>query len=308
MMNVIFEAVAGSRLFGTQTQFSETDLKRVFIPSVDEIILGEYKEYDERHADKVEDKSGCIEFTDYSLKNFLQSLSSGEVMPIEMLFMNNIEQSEYWDRLLVQKEDLFNQDVLKFYNFPLNILKNYKKNFDRINFLKNLKENLDIHKTVNDLSPDILESPYIKISDNQISIFGKNYRNNASQRFVLQGVDIELNKYTSLEMDETVRRQYVVLAHAYRIAEEGLEYLQTGDILYPRYNAEYLKEIKNGLISQNVLQNQIMDILTQAQKLHNNAHFNNRDLQKEILLSIHKDVIEKYYKVGLTFNKDSFNL
>lgn len=306
-MNIIFETVAGSRLFGTQTQFSDTDLKRVFIPSVDEIILGEYKEYDERHAEKVEDKSNCIEFSEYSLKNFLQSLSSGEVMPIEMLFMNNICPSEYWDRLLDQKEDLFNQDVVKFYNFPLNILKNYTKNFDRISFLKVLSKHIDIHKNINDLDPDILKSPYIQVNDKQISLFGKNYRNNTSQSFLLQGVNIELNKYTSLEMDETIRRQYVVLAHAYRIAEEGLEYLQTGDIVYPRYNAEYLKEIKNGLISQDLLQNQIMDILNQAKKLHNNIPFNNRELQKEILLSMHKDVVEKYYKIGLTFNKDSFN-
>lgn len=305
-MNIIFEAVAGSRLFGTQTQFSDTDLKRVFIPSVDEIILGEYKEYDERHAEKVEDKSNCIEFSEYSLKNFLQSLSSGEVMPIEMLFMNNICPSEYWDRLLDQKEDLFNQDVVKFYNFPLNILKNYTKNFDRISFLKDLLKHIDIHKNINDLAPAILKSPYIQVNDKQIALFGKNYRINTSQSFLLQGVNIELNKYTSLEMDETIRRQYVVLAHAYRIAEEGLEYLQTGDIIYPRYNAEYLKEIKSGLISQDILQNQIMDILTQAKKLHNNIPFNNRELQKEILLSMHKNVVEKHYGIGLTFNKDSF--
>lgn len=41
-MKILVKAVAGSHLFGTNTEKSDKDFKGVFLPSADDILLGKF--------------------------------------------------------------------------------------------------------------------------------------------------------------------------------------------------------------------------------------------------------------------------
>lgn len=78
----------GSRLYGTNTATSDTDLKAIYLPNIESVVLGTvedtivYTTGDKDSKNSDED----VDITVYSLRYFLQLLVKGEVGAIDLLF------------------------------------------------------------------------------------------------------------------------------------------------------------------------------------------------------------------------------
>ena len=89
VLQLIVEMRFGSHLYGTATPSSDTDLKAVYLPSADDILLqrvaptlteSRAKERGERNRPEDVDRET------YSLQRYLQLLADGQSVAIDMLF------------------------------------------------------------------------------------------------------------------------------------------------------------------------------------------------------------------------------
>lgn len=97
---LIFETLAGSRLYGTANEFSDEDFRGVFIHPVRQLLYP-FGTYDEHVVLNDEE-----DVTYYSLRKFMKLAQDGNPNVIELLFADNRWPDRRWD-ILYREKDLF---------------------------------------------------------------------------------------------------------------------------------------------------------------------------------------------------------
>ena len=85
---IIFEAIVGSKLYGTNSENSDTDIKGVFLPDIEDLILCKAPKCIQESTAK-DGERNCkddIDKTYYSLQYFLELAAKGETNAIDILF------------------------------------------------------------------------------------------------------------------------------------------------------------------------------------------------------------------------------
>src|SRR5690348_1604714 len=88
-MDLIVEMRFGSHLYGTETAKSDLDLKSVYLPDADDILLQRVKpavtkQRSKAHGEK--NAPGDIDRESYSLQRYLELLADGQTVALDMLF------------------------------------------------------------------------------------------------------------------------------------------------------------------------------------------------------------------------------
>jgi predicted nucleotidyltransferase len=94
-MRKIVQCRFGSHLYGTNTPLSDIDIKSVYIPSADDIVLQKVKGSISVKRNKLigeKNFAGEIDEEIYSLQKFFQLVSEGQTVALDLLFSN----SESW--------------------------------------------------------------------------------------------------------------------------------------------------------------------------------------------------------------------
>jgi predicted nucleotidyltransferase len=113
--------VTGSFLHGTATKNSDLDLKGIFVPSKESLILKEKRQSYKYTSTKNTDSNGCkdVDVSFYSLHFALNKISRGDFNFLELLFAldnkeTNFYISEEIKKLYYNRFDLFSKEGLKF--------------------------------------------------------------------------------------------------------------------------------------------------------------------------------------------------
>ena len=87
-MTTLVKVVAGSHLFGTNTEKSDKDYKGVYLPSGYEILLGSYPETISSSTGDSQSKNSStdVDIELYSLKKLLKMVVNGDTAAIELLY------------------------------------------------------------------------------------------------------------------------------------------------------------------------------------------------------------------------------
>jgi len=88
-MKVLCKIIAGSHLFGTNTEKSDLDYKGVFIPDADDILMSSYKHTVCTSTNTVRNTKNSSEDVDlemYSLKKFFDMIFAANNHALEILF------------------------------------------------------------------------------------------------------------------------------------------------------------------------------------------------------------------------------
>ena len=85
---IIFEAIVGSKLYGTNDENSDTDIKGVFLPDIEDLILCKAPKCIQESTSKDDEKNNKddVDKTYYSLQYFLELASKGETNAMDILF------------------------------------------------------------------------------------------------------------------------------------------------------------------------------------------------------------------------------
>lgn len=100
-MNTVVKMVFGSHLYGVDTPDSDRDYRGVYIPSADEILLGDYRETVSECTSGMHQKNtkDDIDVNLFSLKRFIRLAVKGDIGAIDMIHAPDemiVENSDVW--------------------------------------------------------------------------------------------------------------------------------------------------------------------------------------------------------------------
>lgn len=148
-MKIIVKTIAGSHLFGLNTETSDKDYKGVFIPDLEDVILG-------RDSKTISQSTGSNvtkntkEDTDvelYSINKFIKMCEDGDTSAIELLFCPEemiIEKTKEWDEIITNRDKFLCNTVRSAIGYSRHQINKYGIRGSRVGeltqFTKHLKQ------------------------------------------------------------------------------------------------------------------------------------------------------------------------
>lgn len=306
MINIC-KILHGSHLYGLNTHQSDTDYKGVFLPSLKDLIL----KTDSKHISKNSNNSDLrntnkdIDFEMFSLHSFLDMVSTGQPMVLEMLFAPRemvIENSAYWEAIRSIRQNLLTSTTKAFVGYCKGQASKYCVKGDRLNTLDKC---LDLFKSFNPLDnvtsySNVLLSQmggdkYFSSSISEDShgdsftILGKKFYFNAKVQTVVDSLKSTRKRYgnRSKITQEMGGKDWKALSHAVRIAIEIKELLTDGKITLPLKDKdrEYVMRIKLGKINLIDVENELTLLLDDINSLQVKSTLP-KELNKDVLWSL----------------------
>ena len=115
---LLFKCLGGSYLYGTNSESSDKDYKGVFLPNINDLILGKAPKHytSTTGSSKERNSSDDVDETYYSLQYFLELAAKGDTNAIDILFAYTnkdavIETSPIWDEIIENIDKILTKNV-----------------------------------------------------------------------------------------------------------------------------------------------------------------------------------------------------
>lgn len=115
-MKTIVKTLYGSKLYGTDTEDSDTDIKGIYMPTKRQIYLNNIPEFIHTSTSNKESKNtkNDVDVEFYSLHHFFKLACKGDTSAIDILHApeSAIIQSSYtWERLVSERHMFYTKDL-----------------------------------------------------------------------------------------------------------------------------------------------------------------------------------------------------
>jgi|688.fasta_scaffold324449_3 hypothetical protein len=291
----------GSMLYGTNTPTSDIDLKTIYLPDYGDMLIGKKAEiYKERDAKPNEStKAGEIEEEFIPIQVFAKHFLQNQTYALEVVFAyisnTNVEyiNQEYEMKL----KHFFNGLVSEFANKNIECIIGYAysqalkyslkgERLDAIRKLYNDISELALTQNLNKLTIQdfvlanitkysrnnnepifITTIPATRANDEQdaLAIGNKTFAFNTTLKHFSKSLKILENKYGDRTEQSLSGTDWKAMMHSVRIIQQGIEYLMTKQITFPRNNTQFLLQIKNGELSEEFVAEFIRELFSQLQ-------------------------------------------
>lgn len=295
---LVYAAVMGSHLYGTSSPDSDLDVKFVFMPSVDDCILGiDSKNLNmNTNGDNTKNTKDDVDLQGWSLQYFVNLLWKGDTNALDLLFSNtNPDAVIFDDNTLVpifsQPQRFFDASKLRgLLGYVVTQSERYGLKGSRFQqFLKvkaiidecvarytedeypNLKLK-DIYEEILDKVQDDLYCKFEKTDDDRpaIRLCGKVHLIDIALYEFVRRIGNEMDRYGDRAKQSLDGSDWKALSHAYRGILESEDLLSMGRIKFPLTKADVLLKIKQGLIPRHEVDAMVSDgMASLTEKLKN---------------------------------------
>lgn len=285
-MQKLFTVTYGSKLYGTSSPTSDTDLKTIYLPSLDELMLckkaGIFKIRLDASGGQVPSKDPMpengVEEEFFPFQTFARGFLGGQTYALEVAHaVNQRQQVEFFGDVGTQNlmkefiktliSEFTTNNVSSMVGFAKKQTYDYVYRGERLAFARRLLSLLESQRNQRSLGdvpsdvryPTVLDFlsaesglPLGTVENNNrvlraIDLNGRLYSETTSVEHLYGVVKKMIDKYgTRSQQASLTDVEYKSMVHAVRIYDQSLELLETGKISFPRPNADLLLEIKNG--------------------------------------------------------------
>lgn len=281
-VNTLVKLTYGSGLYGTRIPTSDTDYRGVYLPSREDCFLNRVK-------DTITDASE--EDTQYySLSYFLNLACQGQSIAIECLAAPE-SAWEYinpmWRVLHDNRRRFYTKSMHSFLGFAKSMAGKYSSRADR---LAETEAAIDVLWAVGDgflhgRGNERLSTIWDELPESPNAIKTINERNGHADKraYVVCGRELQATvtighalrviQSISDSYGDRVRNakdgkiEWKALSHAFRVALQAREIVETGDLVYPLKDADYLRNMRLGKIDfmANSLDKRLDDLIAEVQ-------------------------------------------
>lgn len=322
---VVYVTKSGSKLYGTDTEKSDTDYKGIFIPTKKSVLLKQDVDNYTKDTNNSKEKNSAedVDFSIHSIYAFFNQLSKSETGAVDVLFSMFKEdsiafQEKEFTTLIKENYEIFlNRNMKSFIGYALGQTKKFGikgARYDELDsFYNEMKKDLEY------FSEDKLETKfplfenYIKNNNTKyikmveangpksngiykmepyISVLGKLFHGRVTVEYFLERIEKLYNQFgnrTKSIAETKTKTDYKALSHSLRIALEVEELLETGFIKFPLKDADKIREIKMGnAVFEDVVE-EVQDVLAHVDELLLNSDLpeeSNRTKMNEIILEL----------------------
>lgn len=278
--------VAGSHLFGTSTPDSDIDYKGVYLPSLDNMLMGErLEEIHWCNRPKGEsNQQGDVDLILVPLQTFLLGINEGNTLMMDLLFSLFND-----DALVVNNSDKFlqmmrttysaflNRKAGKFFQMAVAQAAKYSVKSERydeavtiLNTLKSLNQSEKLNTYTEYLEEEFKDYMYASFDKREEGL----YLNVLDRLILMSKVTSEATKVVQAAVDRYGKRvkeasenlDLKSMMHAFRSCYEYLELMETGFITFPRPEVVKLKAIRNNEFSKDQLNSDLELLLSEVEQ------------------------------------------
>jgi predicted nucleotidyltransferase len=265
--NKILEFMVGSKLYGTDTETSDTDYSGVFMPHED-MVYGFERAEEVDLSVKSKRKDGkndenAVDKILYELRKFVRLAMDNNPNVLEQMFVNkeNLVYSNYWGEELLRNAELFPHRGLavkyKAYAFSqkhkmvirtdsYHALVNANEWLDEYLYDDNVDKGVQKSKT---LLVEILDKrlPFMSVKGDNVLVGDLNFQKHFMLRKVKKMIAERLSKATNRK-DLLTKHGYDVkfASHLIRLLMEAKELLSTGRLEFPLRYRQTILDVKLG--------------------------------------------------------------
>jgi predicted nucleotidyltransferase len=261
-MDFIVKMKFGSHLYGTDTENSDIDYKGIYLPSREEILLGNIPKCRSFTTGNYEDKNspGDVDEEIYSLHYFIKLACDGQIVAMDMLHAPEeflIETSIIWKTIVRQKNKFYTKNLNSFVSYARRQASKYGIKGSRLNaasrVLTLLKSKNPKFKLRNiwDQLPRIEHCYETGVDPNglrQFQICGKTFQESSSIGYVIPILEKFYDDYGQRAKlaAENKNVDWKAISHALRAAIQTKEIMTQGTITFPLKDAPFLMKVKAG--------------------------------------------------------------
>ena len=149
---ILFKSLAGSYLYGTNSDSSDKDYKGVFLPDFGDLILAKAPKHYTLSTGKSGERNSSedIDETYYSLHYFLELAAKGDTNAIDLLFAYTnknavIQTSEIWNSLIKNIDKILTKNVKAYLGYCKGQCIKYSIKGSKLNNFKKFKDFCERH-------------------------------------------------------------------------------------------------------------------------------------------------------------------
>jgi len=261
-MDIIVKMKFGSHLYGTATDTSDVDYKGVYLPSREEILLGNIPKCHTYSTgnDMSKNKPGDMDVEIYSLHYFIRLASEGQTVAMDMLHAPEemfIAHSDIWRTIVKERHRFYTKNLNSFIKYARRQASKYGIKGSRLNAVSQVIDVLKAQdpesklRAIWDKLPRIEHCHDTGIDPNgmrQYQVCGKTFQESASVGYVVPILEKFYDDYGDRAKlaAENKNIDWKAISHALRAAIQTKEILTTNTISYPLKDAPFLMKVKEG--------------------------------------------------------------
>jgi len=278
---IVFLCVHGSRLYGTDNEDSDTDIKGVYVEDLGDIILGRDKKHRKFTSGNNDSKNSKddLDVDMVELRQFLQDALDGQPYAIDMLFCTNactLEFSPLWGTLIKNRDKFLSTNIMPFIGYCRGQAARYGLKGSRLAALEEAIETLrHIRRDVRVAELSLKWGKYIKVVEDVgamkgsfVQVIGKYYSFSSKVGDMLDSLVKVQKKYGSRSTEAKENRgiDWTAISHAYRVMYQVRYLLRGLDIVFPLLEVDYLREIKAGKVPWDTVNEELPRLMEMVAK------------------------------------------
>lgn len=271
-MTTIVKMIHGSHLYGLNTENSDTDYKGIYLPSKRDIMLKKYagemrSSTGDKHGKNTKDD---IDEVIFSLPKFIKMACDGETIAIDMLHCHNpIESHPVWEDLRSKRAMFYTSNMKAFLGYVKRQSAKYGLRGSRLDAMQKVLDCLDLHQACERLNHPELYAALEKLAEENsehIKIFnGFKKGDKWIDKHVIQVCEAKhdlTNRVTHVY--DSIKKKYdsyghraqlakenkgidwKAISHAIRASMQLKEIYETGDLVYPLKDKDFILDVKLG--------------------------------------------------------------
>jgi hypothetical protein len=292
--DLIVEMRFGSHLYGTDTPQSDIDLKAIYLPKAEDILLQRIKPtIAESKPKRPGEKNlpGDIDREIYSLNRYFELLVGGQTIALDMLFapdsVMSWEPKPLWREIQANAHRLVSRRSAAFVRYCRQQADKYGIKGSRVasvrqalTILVAAEEQRGTKARLGDVEAELAtlgDLPHVSFVDlptpggqliRHLDVCGRKMSFTASIKNAREVAQRLLDEYgqRALQAERNVGIDWKALSHAVRVGREAVELYATGGIIFPLACADHIRRIKSGEIPYDAVAAEIEDLLIQVEQ------------------------------------------
>lgn len=256
-MNTVMKCVFGSHLYGVNTPASDTDIKGVFIPSREDLVLQRAPRTLKESTSTQHRKNTAddVDHEMFALHYFMELLAKGETVAIDMIHCPDdklITSSPAWEWIREHRQQFYTTKMHAYLGYVKRQASKYGVKGTRMyelgEVIKQLKmlngEGVRLRDVVHQIRPSDLvyvQNPFLVVLEKKYALLG-------TVDYCLKQLQSIFDKFGERARlaSENQGVDWKAMSHAIRAGLQLKEIYSTGDLQYPLKDRELILQVKLG--------------------------------------------------------------
>jgi predicted nucleotidyltransferase len=305
-MNVIFETLFGSHLYGLDTPSSDTDIKGIILPSRNEILLGnsKYHRTSTTGSFTAKNTESDVDKSFYTLSFFIDLAIKGDSTAMDMLhapYDKMIVVTDPWRFIQANRSDFYTKSMKAYVGYARKQAAKYGIKGSRLGELERCIAKIQEYSDTDVIGNVLIdESDVVKWIDYKgnkyLEICGSKFQDNLKIKFARETLEQIFSQYGERTRLAKINQavDWKALSHAIRVGYQTYHILVDNGFEYPLPESDYIMKVKKGELHFLDVEEELTSLIVKIETASNNSLLPdtvNREKWDNFIITMHNNIV-----------------